>query len=197
MRDLGGLPLRAGGRLRAGALIRSDNLDQLDDTGLAAVEAAGVSRFVDVRSAWECAKYPSPFAADDRWLNVPLTDPDDPDDPDLFEQYRILIDSRFDRFATAIAAIADAPPGAVVVNCHAGKDRTGLVIALALDVIGVPHKVIATDYATTSYDPAPNPGTIQGILTHLEARYGGTTSYLLQSGASSAQLASLRYRCLS
>jgi protein-tyrosine phosphatase len=190
--------LADGGQVCSGALIRSDNLDQLDDAGLAAVEAAGISRFVDVRSAWECAKFPSPFAADDRWLNVPLTDPDDPDDPNLFEQYRMLIDDRPDRFATAIGAIADAPPGCVVVNCHAGKDRTGLVIALALDVVGVPFEIIAADYLTTIYeaDP-PRPETIHGILTHLRTRYGGTARYLQASGATAAQLVSLRTRMTS
>jgi hypothetical protein len=34
-------------------------------------------------------------------------------------------------------AVADAPPGAVVVHCQAGKDRTGLVIALILSALGV------------------------------------------------------------
>ena len=74
VRDLGGL-----GGLRTGALVRSDNLDQLDSAGIAAVRAAGVRRIVDLRSEWECEKYPSPFAGDPIWLNVPLVDPDAPD----------------------------------------------------------------------------------------------------------------------
>jgi protein-tyrosine phosphatase len=50
----------------------------------------------------------------------------------LFEQYRVLVDDYSERLASAVAAIADAPPGCVVVNCHAGKDRTGVVVALTL-----------------------------------------------------------------
>ena len=204
-RDLGGLPTSNGGQVRAGALIRSDNLDQLNDEGLAAVRTAGVSRIVDLRSAWECETFPSPFADDERWRNVPLTDPADPDVSvqDLFEQYRLLIDDYSQRFASAVAAIADAPPGCVVVACHAGKDRTGLVVALTLDLLGVPHTAIAADYATAPEPTVvsslpelapPRPETILRILAHLHTRYGGTAPYLLQAGATSTQLTALTSR---
>ncbi|GAA3145488.1 hypothetical protein JOF29_005598 [Kribbella aluminosa] len=183
-RDLGGL-----GDVRPGRLVRSDNLDQLTAAGLAAVESAGITRFVDLRSAWECETFPSPYVADPRWCNVPLWDPADPDvsDLDLYEQYRVLVDDYAGRVATAITTIAEAPPGCVAVNCHAGKDRTGVVIALTLDLLGVPHDVIATDYGTP-------PETILRLLTHVQHRYGGTRTYLLQSGATAEQLAGLRTR---
>ena len=201
-RDLGGLPFTDGGRIRAGALMRSDNLDQLTDAGVAAVRAAGVSRIVDLRSVWECETFPSPFADDDRWLNVPLTDPADPDVPelDLFELYRILIDDFPERFAAAIAAIAEAPPGAVLLTCHAGKDRTGLVTALTLALIGVPHDAIATDYTITNLTE-PRPGfalpTRQSILrtlTHLNTKYGGPAPYALAAGTTPTHLTSLNTR---
>ena len=35
----------------------------------------------------------------------------------------------------------------MVVHCRAGKDRTGLLIAFLLDLVGVPREVIAEDYA--------------------------------------------------
>ncbi|MGW6278856.1 tyrosine-protein phosphatase [Kribbella sp. NPDC055071] len=196
VRDLGGMRTASGRPMRSGALIRSDNLDQLDDTGLAAVQAHGISRFIDLRSAWECAAFPSPFSTDHRWLNIPLTDPDDPDDPDLFKQYRILLDERSQRFAAAVGAIADAPAGPVVVNCHAGKDRTGLLIALVLDLLGVPVEDITADYAATVYEPAPDPETVRGILMHIHRRYGGSAAYVLQFGATPAQLTALRVRCM-
>ena len=50
-------------------------------------------------------------------------------------------------FAAAIRAIADAPPGGVVVHCQGGKDRTGLVVALLLSLAGVSREEIAADYA--------------------------------------------------
>ena len=205
VRDLGGTPLTNGGRIRSGALVRSDNLDQLDETGIAAVNASGVSRIVDLRSVWECEKYPSPFADDARWLNVPLVDPDAPDiaTEALVEQYRVLVDGSPERFASAIAAIAEAPPGCVVVACHAGKDRTGLVIALALHLAGVPLEAIAADYASgpgalgDSSIPelaAPRGETITQILEHLQDKYGGTAAYLVSGGATSDHFRSLAAR---
>ncbi|WP_165553168.1 tyrosine-protein phosphatase [Kribbella speibonae] len=185
VRDLAGLPTTTG-ELQPDRLIRSDNLDQLTPTGRAAVEALDISRFVDLRSAWECETWPSPYADDARWRNVPLWDPGDRDvsDLDLFEMYRILIDDYNARVASAVTAIADAPPGAVVVNCHAGKDRTGIVIALTLDLSGVPEDLIATDYATSEASAS----TILRLLGHVRQRYGGTRQYLLGSGASRAKL---------
>ncbi|WP_232828332.1 tyrosine-protein phosphatase [Kribbella monticola] len=206
VRDLGGTPLRDGGRIRAGALVRSDNLDQLDVTGIAAVHAAGVSRIVDLRSVWECEKYPSPFADTPLWLNLPLVDPDGPNVStwELSAQYRLLLDGSPERFAAAIAAIAEAPPGCVVVACHAGKDRTGLVVALALHLVGVPVSAIAADYVASpalSADShalpelaAPRSDTISRTLDHLQSSYGGTAAYLRGGGATAEQFASLAAR---
>lgn len=177
-----------------GGLIRSDNLDQLTPEGLAAFAAVGVSRIVDVRDVWECEAFPSPFRADPRWLNVPLNDPADPaiDSDDLLVQYRTLIDNYPHRFAQAVTAIAEAPPGPVVVACHAGRDRTGLVTALTLAAIDVPIEAITADYATApsawEHDP-PLAATMHAILAELNA-----ADYLLQAGLTPAALAALKNR---
>jgi protein tyrosine/serine phosphatase len=191
VRDLGGLPT-AYGELPAGRLIRSDNLDRLTAEGLAAVDSAGITRFVDLRSAWECETYPSPFASDPRWRNFPLWDPADEEAPgfDLYDQYRAMVDDQAARVASAIGAIADAPPGCVVVNCHAGMDRTGVVIALTLDLLGVPADLIVADYEASG---AP-PSTIRRLLTHLRTHHAGTPNYLTRAGVTAGQLGDLRRR---
>lgn len=100
-------------------------------------------------------------------------------------------------FASAIAAIADAPPGCVVVACHAGEDRTGVVIALALHLLGVSDQVIAEDYAAHGDEHATEESpprervsevgselqplqseTILAALDHLRSQYGSIRSYL-------------------
>ncbi|MFI5692159.1 tyrosine-protein phosphatase [Kribbella sp. NPDC051586] len=186
VRDLGGLPA-TGGELRTGRLIRSDNLDQLAAAGLAAVHAARISRFVDLRSAWECGKYRSPYADDPRLVNVPLWDPGDPDVPEelgLFEQYRVLVDDYAERVAAAIVAIAEAPAGCVVVSCHAGKDRTGVVVALTLDLVGVPGELVAADYEASG----ASADVMVRLLDHVRTQHGGTSAYLRNSGATTDQL---------
>jgi hypothetical protein len=74
-----------------------------------------------------------------------------------------------------------------VVNCHAGKDRTGVIIALTLDLVGLPRPLIATDYEFSDASAA----TILRLLTHLDDRHGGTRPYLLKSGATTEQLDAL------
>ena len=213
VRDLGGLPTIAGGAIRPGALIRSDNLDRLTPVGIAAVRAAGVSRIVDVRTAWECEHFPSPFRDDPIWRNTPLSDPDDAGDPDLdmVVQYTSQLDRYPRRIAAAVGEIAKSPPGAVVVACHAGKDRTGVIVALVLSLAGVAPDVIAADYATvgdstmdirtvigvTAADPLlpelepPVAATMLAMLDHLSTRYGGTAEYLAAGGLTPSQATAL------
>src|SRR4051794_8695075 len=61
----------------------------------------------------------------------------DPDDvPTAF--YIGYLEDRPDSVVGALKAIADAP-GAALVHCAAGKDRTGVVVALALSAGGGPR----------------------------------------------------------
>jgi protein-tyrosine phosphatase len=57
-----------------------------------------------------------------------------------------VLSSRDAQLAAAVAAIARAQPGGVVVHCQVGKDRTGLVIALVLSALDVPTNEIVADY---------------------------------------------------
>lgn len=213
VRDLGGLVIKPDQQVRPHALVRSDNLDQLDETGIAAVRSAGVSRIVDLRSTWECQKFPSPFVDDPIWLNVWLNEPGEPDQArlPLAQQYGNALDRQQHRMAAAIAAISEAPPGGVVVACHAGRDRTGVVIAFALHLVGVSDEIIAEDYAApglestvadTNEGVPPSPDGDRGLLPELEdprgetilatfddvrLRYGSVRDYLDAGGLSADQ----------
>lgn len=224
-RDCGGLPTLGGGHIRPLALMRSDNHDRLTAAGQAALRASGASRIIDVRAAWEAGHFPSPFAQDPMYRNLPLSDEADSEGqallraaPDLLT-YTITLLNRFPlQVGLSIAAIADAPAGGVVVHCHAGKDRTGLVVALALAVAGVPGEVIAQEYALSEpclraqhaaelerlatdeererYRPwqHASPAGMLAVLDQLERQYGGVDAYLLGAGVTAAQLAALQAR---
>ncbi|MFG1906796.1 tyrosine-protein phosphatase [Kribbella sp. NPDC048928] len=220
VRDLGGLPAGDGRRIAGGALIRSDNLSRLTEAGVTAVREASVSRIIDVRTPPECDGDPSPFATDPVYRNMPLYDADDPYDPTLSleRSYMAMLDLHPELFAAAVGAIADAPAGAVVVHCHAGKDRSGNVVALALRVAGVPAESVAADYALLDdrmrdhfteqlaliNDPeersqlaesfTARPETMLAVLQHLEDHYGGAEAYLRQGGLDDNQLTALRAR---
>lgn len=222
VRDLGGLPTSDGRRIARGALIRSDNLTRLTPAGVAVVRAAGLSRIVDVRTDRECEQFPTPFAGDPLHRNRPLYRHDDPYDPELSldQTYIAGLDRRPELYAAAVEAIASAPAGAVLVHCHMGKDRTGMIIALALGVAGVPAAVITADYARVGErlrdhlaelqaavaDPtaraqlaeefSSRPETMIAVLDHLDREYGGSEAYLRQGGLGDETLARLRARLL-
>jgi len=190
-RDLGGIPTTGGGQIRERALVRTDNHDRLELAGLDAIRSYGVSRVIDLRWQWEASKYPSPLAADERYRLVPACfDPTGDEDipPD---SYRLMVDASRDRLAAALTAIAEAPPGGVVLHCHAGRDRTGVVVALALHLAGVSAESIATDYALSD---TCLPVTMINTLAHVETEYGGVPEYLIGSGMTPAQLAAIRAR---
>ena len=215
-RDLGGLPVD-GGTIREGALIRSDSLTRLTDPDT--LRDAGVTRILDLRRPNESPE-DHPFADDEIYVNLPVEDPADPKNvtSTMGALYLEMLDYRPDLFAAALGVIADAPPGAVVVHCAAGKDRTGLVTALALTVAGADPDVVAADYAVTSERLAPyieaelakiaderqraflrrhqsTPAEFMyGVLDHLEEQYGGAEAYLRSGGMTDEQLSALRER---
>lgn len=219
VRDLGGMPTRDGARIRYGALIRSDSLDNLFDDAIEAVRAAGVSRIVDLRRAGESARV-HPFADDPTYVNVPVQNPADPDHEwlTLAEIYLAMLDLRPQLFTKAVAMVAEAPEGAVVVHCAGGKDRTGIVVAMALTIAGVDPELIAADYALTQgrlegaskaflatvaddrrreimrgLQATPGSNMVR-VLEHLDEKYDGVEGYLRAGGMSTEQLAALRDR---
>lgn len=193
-RDVGGLPSSAGPPIRFGALLRSDSHSRLTADGIAAVRAAGISRILDLRWVRETAQEPSPFVADPVYRHVPLI-------AELVEQgttmpdaYRSMLDTNHRQITDVFVQLADAPPGPVAVHCSAGRDRTGVLVALALSVAGVPPTSIAADYALTD---GCGGDTIRRTLTHLDNQHGGVRAYLLNGGASHTQLRQVRNRLLS
>lgn len=223
-RDLGGLRTDDGGRIRRRVLIRTDNPVRLTERGLAAVRAFGVGRFVDLRTSRERAESPSPFLGDPEYLAAPFIDEvaDRQRDPvaeaTLLATYLGSLRRNGRHIAAGIAAFVTAPPGAVVVHCSAGKDRTGIFVALALRVAGVNLDDIAADYALTTEclrerhateltaiseaaartarrnKQLSEPETIVKTLNHVEERYGSAAAYLTSHGLSPALCAALRSR---
>src|SRR5688572_17424458 len=123
VRDLGGLPTADGARIRDLALVRADSLDRLTDDGLRRLKALGVARILDLRNVDEAAVTPHPFAADDAvYRLVPMIDPrrvrsrDRSSERTLGDLYASSLDRNARSIMDGLAAIADAPDGAVVVH---------------------------------------------------------------------------------
>ena len=165
-RDVGGLPLEGGGTTATDVLLRSDNLQGLSDKDVRRlVEDHGVSLVVDLRTPAEvAAEGPGPLVtAGVEHVNLDLIPGWDPqvsdvgrlvpheqrEAGDMSHYYLGYLDEAPDQVVQALRALTTAG-GAALVHCAAGKDRTGVVVALALAVAGVPREEIVADYALTA-----------------------------------------------
>jgi protein-tyrosine phosphatase len=227
-RDLGGYATEDGRETRWGAVVRSAALGTLTEAGRAALADYGVRSIVDLRLPDELEREPNPFAEPGDhgigYTNVSFIDPAaaPPDQVStLAEDYLGMLDRFAGQVAQVMAAVARAPDGGVLVHCAAGKDRTGLISALLLGLVGVPEGTIADDYALTAEllrprdrewlenGPgdraereallarfAPTAQVMLEVLDGLGRRYGGVERYLLAAGVSPADLERLRDRLL-
>jgi protein-tyrosine phosphatase len=161
IRDLGGLATASGGVTTFGVLIRADNVHLLTASGWAQARAYGVRTILDLRSEEERGD-DAPVPSGLEVAAVSLFHDFDSDPAyradlacrvagcDAAEANRLLYTEALERnagmFATALHAVAEARQGAVLMHCTAGKNRTGLLAALLLGLVGVPTAAIAEDY---------------------------------------------------
>ena len=165
VRDVGGLPIEGGGSTAPGVVIRSDNLQGLSEADVQRLLARGVRTVIDLRTPAEVeAEGPGPLVdAGLRHVHLDLIPGWDPQRSDVgrlvpHEQreagdmshfYLSYLDEAPGPVVEALREVA-ACDGAAVVHCAAGKDRTGVVVALALAVARVPRAEIVADYALTA-----------------------------------------------
>ncbi|GAB2661280.1 tyrosine-protein phosphatase [Gordonia jinhuaensis] len=139
--------------IRSNTLFRSDALDGITDQGRDALASLRINRIIDLRSADEIHGEPASFttptvvAAPIFESGRPTTTADS--SITLEAVYRDMIDNRGVALAGAVRAIATSS-APVLVHCTAGKDRTGVVVALALLACGVDRADIVDDYILTS-----------------------------------------------
>ena len=119
--------------------------------------------------------------------------------------------------ATAVNAIAESDTG-IVIHCLAGRDRTGIIVALTLAAIGVADEQIVADYVMSDVELADDyaryktlhpdqAGTVDAaieqrawtmreVLTTLRLAFGGARSFLGTAGVSSDQIDLIRAKLL-
>ncbi len=159
VRDLGGYLTKDGYTTRWRTLIRSAGLDHITDKGQRQLLDYGVKTIVDLRDDREVIDYPDVFAHGNHahYVNLPLSPSGFASGTDyahLGELYCQYLSAFQVNIGKIIAAIAESEAG-ILFHCAVGKDRTGIVSALLLDLVGVPVEVIAEDYALTTPQIAP------------------------------------------
>lgn len=222
-RDAGGYPVVGGGVIGWRRLFRSDGLHRLGPTAANVIGMIGVRTILDLRTSYEADIAPSPLDHLARQgaltMHVSLIGEDLAGLPaELGDVYSYIIDKRGAEIGAAIRALAS--PGALpgLVHCTAGKDRTGIVVALTLAAVGVPDHIVAADYALSSLylDPrhtptighvressglgdrltvallASPPELMLGTLARARQQGGSIAGYLADNGVSAADLRALR-----
>ncbi len=232
VRDLGGHPTGDGSQTRMRAIVRADSVRQLTDTGWEQLVDYGVRTVVDLRRHSELEQDPpvelpvevvhipllgeltlaEEIAVGERWLSAP-------DDVSATrEGYLEMLEQHRSNLAAAVATIARAPEGGVLVHCAGGKDRTGLVAAILLRLAGVSLDDIASDYALSAENLAPifdawldaaaddndrkfrrriggSPAkAMADVLREIERRYGSVRDYLLAGGTTDEDVERARAR---
>lgn len=157
-RDLGGYRTN-GGRTRWGRLYRSDALLHLDDHDIATLTELGLATVVDLRSSLEISgSGQGPLASTNiRYMQRSLIERDAgesrgapaPPGAELAERYLFYVDVSRKTFAGLVELIAQEDNLPLVFHCAAGKDRTGVVAALVLSLLGVEREDIVADYLAT------------------------------------------------
>ena len=250
-RDTGGVPLTGGGAIRPGVLYRSDALSGLTPAGLEQVAATDIGVIVDFRTPMERMMAPDRLPSTRTYRVVELAllqgaltglaqqamqagaPGGDPDAaaaavrdalaqlPSLGALYVSMLTDGAEAFAE-LARLVATEDSAVLVHCTAGKDRTGVAIALMLDAVGGQRDAVVADYAVSESNlsgawadgmfatidamgvprtpaldeliAATPPAAIEEALAWVEREHGTSAAYLHSGGLTEAELAALRRR---
>lgn len=220
IRDLGGLTCD-GGTTRVGSLLRSEAPVDIGSAGRRALREWGLKTVVDLREAKERSLAPVDIVEPATAVHaVPLFG-----GPAILEEadgllglYRDVVERRGRQFRQVVRVVTAAGALPAMIACTAGKDRTGLVVAVILSALGVPDEEVVSDYALSegalrgafreaivararragmvreralTQDMAPAHAMRQ-LLAHLRQEYGGAGSYLQQNGTAKSELDDLR-----
>jgi protein-tyrosine phosphatase len=157
-RDLGGYPAADGRRVAWQRLYRSDSLGALDGADLETFRALGVRTVIDLRHEWEITKKGRvPGSEGLNYHHLPIEHrPFDqvslgPEvDPAVFlaQRYAEVAADGTRELAQVLRTLVDGEYP-IVFHCASGKDRTGVVAALTLTLLGVPKDVVVADFALT------------------------------------------------
>lgn len=232
LRDLGGRRGRGGRAVRTSVLYRSDGIHHASGADRERLAELGLRTVIDLRSANELTAGRAPDVVPDvAWHHRPVLASSwgeqgfgDADDPAAFlaDRYREMLVEGRDAIVGVFALLASPSAYPCLFHCAAGKDRTGVVAALVLGVLGARDDEILDDYtasagvveatlatfdgeapevakairATPSAHLAVAPRAMQALLDHVRDEHGSMVAYLRGIGVPFEAIESVHERLL-
>jgi protein-tyrosine phosphatase len=213
-RDLGGYATEDGQHTRWRQLFRADGLGELSEADLDVLRQLGIRTVVDLRSGYEVeqsrfnvAAHPVAFHHFPFIDKLPDVDEWDRRPGLLGTQYKEMLDQATPQIVGALEVLAADEARPAVFHCTAGKDRTGLLSAIVLSLLGVPEDTVVADYALSGeamerlraklmikYPDgkdviadidevfSADPSNMVNLFAHLRERYGSILGYASKVG---------------
>lgn len=166
-RDIGGYETRDGFQVRWNRVYRAPGLDRLSKADQQRLVELGIRLVCDLRSEEENQVAPDRLPVDVGRLHMPFETRQPRSrwrqalrfwlNPEMIpgwltEAYtQVMIDGNPQVFREVMLRLADDDNLPFVLHCAAGKDRTGVVVALLLAWLGVPDETIIADYSLSNY----------------------------------------------
>ena len=223
-RDLGNYKTFSSQITRCKTFLRSDNTNCLTESDIQKLtNEYNLKTVIDLRSNSGVKKTPDKLSEVDgiTYHHIPLMISNKEIVRDLFEiaikksdvgkVYTDIL-SHKDSIKKIFDTITDSEDGCILFHCTHGKDRTGIVASLLLDLVGVSRKDIIENYAITSELLDADcetkislktridryfkslPVYIDELMNYIDDNYGSTTDYLLSCGISQENLDKIKNR---
>ncbi|CEI81018.1 Tyrosine-protein phosphatase precursor [Oceanobacillus oncorhynchi] len=218
IRDLGGYPTKDGKQTKWGKYYRADSLHQVSPEGHAFLQKErGIHTVIDLRMSME-GKYRKEDKARYDFYNIPLLDPatfTTKMPKSLVEMYILMLETSKPKFKQIMDIFLENKGNPVLFHCRVGKDRTGVLAAILLDLAGVPRDIIVKDYALTGeykkitdeelHHRPPlmsrnqfkamlscEPAYMEAFLDYLYKEYGSAADFLKVIGLREEEITDLR-----
>jgi protein-tyrosine phosphatase len=214
LRDVGGYATGDGRVTRWRTLFRADALHRLPPASQAELlDQYRIRTVVDLRWPDELLVAPNVFVDSDRvrYRHIPLLE-DNPPELELAGFYQHMLDRRAAQIVDVVRSLLESDAVPALIHCAAGKDRTGVTVAVLLAAVGVDRETIANDYALSTEcfalpavdggdpdDPYAGPQVVAcppdvmlATLDHLERTHGGAEAFLREAGFGPGDMRRLR-----
>jgi protein-tyrosine phosphatase len=205
-RDVGGLVGAAGG-VRTGRLFRTACLSTLSPEGARTLADLGLRTVIDLRTPLEREHQPNRVAGAIGLEGVTeihvevlktLAELDELPAGSPRDLYRYLADTCAPGYVTVLEHLARPDALPALTHCQVGKDRTGLLVALLLELLEVPRAAILADYIASNAGlgslahTAVHAEVLAWTLEGLDERYGSPRGYLEAHGLRPETVETLR-----